>query len=118
MHEKTLAAFLLLTSPAFADPAHVTSAKATKSPDGSYSFDVTIRSDDTGWEKYADRWEILAPDGTILGTRTLLHPHETEQPFTRSLSGVVIPAGIGEVTIRAHDKVEGYGGTELTLRLP
>ncbi len=109
---------LILTSPALADPANVVGATATKTAPGTYSFDVTIRSDETGWDKYADRWEILAPDGTILGTRELLHPHETEQPFTRSLAGVAIPAGTREVTIRAHDKVEGFGGAELTVTLP
>jgi hypothetical protein len=28
---------------------------------------------------------VLAPDGTVLGRRELLQPHETEQPFTREL---------------------------------
>ena len=53
----------------------------------------------------------------MLGTRVLAHPHENEQPFTRDLSGVAVPAGVAEVVIRAHDKVEGFGGKELTLRL-
>ena len=60
----------------------------------------------------------MAPDGTVLGTRVLLHPHENEQPFTRSLSGVEIPDGINEVLIRAHDNVDGYGATTFRLKLP
>ena len=60
----------------------------------------------------------MAPDGTILGLRTLLHPHENEQPFTRSLSGVAIPPDIATVTVRAHDNVHGLGGAEMTVRLP
>lgn len=60
---------------------------------------------------------MLAPDGRLLGARILLHPHEHEQPFTRSLGGVVIPADISEVTIRAHDKVHGHGGREMTVKL-
>ena len=60
---------------------------------------------------------MLAPDGTVLGTRVLVHPHETEQPFTRSLGGVEIPETVAEVTLRAHDSVHGYGGKEVTVRL-
>ena len=33
----------------------------------------------------------------------------TEQPFTRSLGGVAIPAELGRVTIRAHDSLHGWG---------
>jgi len=47
-----------------------------------------------------------------------LHPHENEQPFTRSLSGVVIPEGITEVTLRAKDSVHEYGGLEMQAILP
>jgi hypothetical protein len=49
---------------------------------------------DAGWEHYADRWQVLDAGGTVLGERVLLHPHDTEQPFTRSQSGIEIPAGI------------------------
>ena len=34
---------------------------------------------------------VCTPDGKVLGYRKLHHPHENEQPFTRSLSGVEIP---------------------------
>ncbi len=61
---------------------------------------------------------MVAADGTVLGTRKLLHPHVDEQPFTRSLSGVAIPDDVAEVTIRAHDNVHGYGGQELTVPVP
>ena len=61
---------------------------------------------------------MVAPDGTVLGTRVLVHPHETEQPFIRSLGGVEIPQGVSEVTLRAHDRVHGYGGKEVTVKLP
>jgi hypothetical protein len=85
---------------------------------GTYAFDVTVRHADAGWDHYADRWEVLLPDGrTVLATRTLLHPHEDEQPFTRSLSGVRIPDGVAEVVVRAHDKVHGYGGVEKRVKI-
>ncbi len=60
----------------------------------------------------------MAPDGSVLGTRVLLHPHETEQPFTRSLGVVKIPEAVRQVTLRAHDRVHGYGGKEVTVALP
>ena len=61
---------------------------------------------------------MLGPDGAVLGERILLHPHETEQPFTRELSGVVVPKGVEEVTIRAGDKAHGFGGAEISVKLP
>lgn len=108
----------VLMTPAFAGKADVVGVKVTKEAGGTYAFDVTVKSDDTGWEKYADKWDVVAPDGKVLGTRVLLHPHENEQPFTRSLGGVAVPQGVRTVTIRAHDKVEGYGGREMTVELP
>ncbi len=103
---------------ALAGKADVINVKIARESQGAYSFDVTVRSDDTGWDKYADRWEIMAPGGEVIGQRILQHPHETEQPFTRSLSGVVIPEGVSAVTVRAHDKVEGFGGAEMTVEVP
>ena len=85
--------------------------------DGTWSFSVAVASADTGWDKYADAWEVRAPDGTVLGTRELLHPHVDEQPFTRSLSGVAVPAGVSEVVIAARDSVEGFCGATFELTL-
>jgi hypothetical protein len=101
-----------------AGEADVVEVEVTRAGDGLYRFDVTVRHADTGWDHYADAWDVVALDGSVLGTRTLLHPHETEQPFTRSLSGVAVPAGITEVLVRAHDSVDGYGGAEVTVALP
>ena len=70
-------------------------------------IDVTVEHADEGWDHDADAWDVVAPDGTVLGTRTRLHPHETEQPLTRSLSGVAIADDVAEVTIRARDSVHG-----------
>lgn len=105
--------------PAFASAGEVEvlDARATPAGSGAWRFDVTLRHADEGWEHYADAWDVVAPDGTVLGTRTLHHPHVDEQPFTRSLSGVEIPAGITAVTIRGHDKVHGHGGKEFLLEL-
>jgi hypothetical protein len=102
--------------PAVAGEADVVAVEVHREGAGTYRFDVTVRHDDAGWDHYADAWEVLAPDGeTVLGKRTLFHPHENEQPFTRSLSGVRIPDGVTEVIVRAHDKVHGYGGAAMRV---
>ncbi len=80
--------------------------------DGTATFSVTVRSDDSGWDGYADRWEVIE-DGESIAERVLTHPHEDEQPFTRSQSGVVV---LGEeVLVRAHHSVGGFCGTELSV---
>lgn len=107
---------LLGSTAAFAGQAVVEKASA-RSSGGTWTFDVTIRHADTGWDHYADGWAVLAPDGTQLGYRKLLHPHENEQPFTRSLSGVVVPEGVTEVMIRAHDSVHGWSDATYRLSL-
>jgi hypothetical protein len=47
----------------------------------------------------------------------LLHPHDTEQPFSRSQSGIIIPLDVTQVTVRAHDLVDGFGGQEVVVDL-
>lgn len=108
---------LLPAVPARAGEADVLGARIERAPDGSLRFEVTVRHADEGWRHYADRWEVLGPDGTVLAERILHHPHVDEQPFTRSLSGVYLPSGITELTIRAHDSIHGYGGREFRLRV-
>ncbi|MEM7168871.1 MAG: hypothetical protein AAF530_01780 [Pseudomonadota bacterium] len=100
-----------------AGDVEVVDAQASQASDGTWTFRVTLAHADTGWEHYADAWEILSPDGKVLGTRVLLHPHENEQPFTRSLGGVVIPEDITEVIVRGHDSVHGHGESRLTVEL-
>jgi len=102
---------------AIAGEADVLAVKAVPDGEGSWHFSVTLRHDDVGWDHYADKWDVVAPDGRILGTRVLLHPHETEQPFTRALGGVAIPDGVSEVILRGHDSVHGYGGRVMAVPL-
>ncbi|PNV85697.1 MAG: hypothetical protein C0610_10450 [Desulfobacteraceae bacterium] len=110
--------FVLSCNLVYAEEAEVLKVEVKRSGDNVYYFDVTVTHKDEGWDHYADKWDVVAPDGTILGTRTLYHPHVQEQPFTRSLSGVKIPEGVRRVTIRAHDSVHGYGGKVMTVDLP
>lgn len=91
--------------------------EARQTSEDTWSFSVTLRHPDTGWNDYADGWQILTPDGSILGTRILLHPHENEQPFTRSLNAVTIDPQVDTVLIRAHDLVSGYGSTPVSVSL-
>jgi hypothetical protein len=119
---KWIAGFILVLTamamPTYAGEADVVQVKVVISGERTYRFDVTVLHGDTGWDHYADQWEVLAPDGKILGTRKLLHPHVNEQPFTRSLSGVRIPNNIQQVSVRAHDSVHAFGGKVLTVDLP
>jgi hypothetical protein len=108
-------------SRANADVLHV---RAVQASDGSWTFHVTVEHPDTGWEDYADGWDVVTPDGMVLKpdldspfTRLLLHPHESEQPFTRSQSGIVVPSGVTQVRVRAHDLVDGFGGREVVVDL-
>lgn len=105
----------LLPASAIAGEADVLDAKAQRSGD-QWRISATIRHADTGWDHYANGFEVVGPDGTVLGTRVLYHPHVEEQPFTRSHT-LSIPEGIAEVTVRALDSVHGAGGAEVVVPL-
>ena len=106
---------LVAAGQALAGEADVEAVKVNRNGPGVFSFDVTVRHADTGWKHYANKWDIVAPDGSVLGTRILHHPHENEQPFMRSLSGVRIPASVKKVTVRAYDSKHGLGGKTVTV---
>lgn len=110
---------VLLTCSCIAQANDVTIVNATakQSSNGSWRFNVTLKHGDTGWDHYADQWQVFSLDDQLLGSRTLYHPHVNEQPFTRSLSGVKIPEGTTEVIIRARDKVHGVSEQEFRLKL-
>jgi len=101
-----------------AGEADVVGVKIIKEGSGTFRFDVTVKHADAGWQHFANRWDVVDPDGKVLGSRTLAHPHETEQPFTRSLQGVKIPEGVDQVTVRAHDSVHELGGAEISVQVP
>ncbi len=108
----------LMPSLSKAGEADVVKVEVVPASGGTYSFHVTVAHDDTGWDHYADKWQVIGPDGALLGERVLLHPHVNEQPFTRSLSGVSIPDGVTAVTLRAGDSVHEFGGKEIEVNLP
>ncbi|MBL4740043.1 MAG: hypothetical protein JKY12_03565 [Sneathiella sp.] len=105
------------SSPVFAGKADVFEVKVVKTEADIYRFSVTVSHADEGWDHYADRWDVLDAKRNVLGTRVLMHPHENEQPFTRSMT-LSIPMHVKAVTIRARDKGHGYGGSEVRVVLP
>lgn len=109
--------FIALTAtPAWADSPVIENVQGRQSG-ATWSFDVTLSHGDTGWDDYADGWRVLDTDGNELGMRVLHHPHVNEQPFTRSLSGVTIPAGVSKVAIQARDSVGGWSEQTVTVSL-
>lgn len=84
----------------------------------SCTFSVTLEHADQGWNHYADQWDVVTLDGRLLKSRVLHHPHENEQPFTRSLAGVLVPEGMKQVKIRARDSRHGYSKQEFIVDLP
>jgi hypothetical protein len=112
------AGLIALPGLARAGEADVVKVEVVEASAGRYDFHVTVRHDDAGWDHYANVWQVIGPDGATLDERVLLHPHDNEQPFTRSLTGVAIPDGIDTVTVRAGDSVHEFGGKEISLKLP
>jgi hypothetical protein len=99
------------------DYAQVRFVKATQGSDGLWRFETTVRHNDEGWDHYADAWQVVGPDGEVLAERVLAHPHDNEQPFTRSQSNIEIPSDVNQVTVRAKCNVHGFGGQEVTVDL-
>ena len=120
-HFLSLAVFVTglgaVTTPALSDDPRIEGIQTSRSGMG-WRFDVTLSHPDTGWDHYADGWEVTTPDGKLLGARKLHHPHVAEQPFTRSLGRVSIPPGTDFIVVRARDSVHEYGGKEFRIDLP
>ena len=85
--------------------------------DSGWRADVTLKHNDTGWEHYADAWRVVDGNGHLFKTRVLYHPHINEQPFTRSLSGIIIPADQTIVYVEAHDKKHGWSSQRVKVDL-
>ncbi|MHB1084378.1 MAG: hypothetical protein ACYCZA_06020 [Thiobacillus sp.] len=83
-----------------------------------FDFDATISSPYDSPQRYADAFRVMRSDGVVYGERTLFHDHAGEQPFTRDLYGVTIPAGVQTVVVQARDQKYGYGGKTLQVKLP
>ena len=75
-----------------------------------WTFALTVLSDDVGATEYADQWELRTSAGDVIATRVLVHAHINEQPFTRSRSGVEIPPGTTTLIGVARHGFGGYCG--------
>lgn len=96
----------------------VLDAELTQDADATWTVAVTLSSSYDTPERYADAWRVMTPDGVELGIRVLTHHHAAEQPFTRSQSGIHIPAEVVEVVVQGRDQRYGWGGEELTVAVP
>ena len=99
-----------------ASEVKIVNVKAEKQRSG-WVFHVTLKHNDTGWKHYADAWRVVNKKGKELAKRTLFHPHEHEQPFTRSLSDIQLPANVGDVFVEAHDNVSGWSKQRYKVKL-
>jgi hypothetical protein len=57
---------------AAAGEADVVDVKVRSTGTDTFDFDITVRSVDKGWNHYADAFEVLSPEGKVLGQRILL----------------------------------------------
>ncbi|WP_299153864.1 hypothetical protein [uncultured Tateyamaria sp.] len=108
----------MIPSFALAEEPVIENVMAVGTGTDTYRFSVTIRHPDTGWDHYADGWRVLDMNGNELGVRVLFHPHVNEQPFTRSLDEVKIPAGTTQVQIQARDLPGGWNDGTTIVNLP
>lgn len=98
--------------------ADVTAVQVTGSP-SAYQFAVSIESADLDCTQYANWWEVLSRDGTLLYRRILEHSHTDENgtsdpdapgnTFTRDGGPVDIESETN-VIVRAHMSDAGYSG--------
>ncbi len=78
---------LITAGTAYANEADVTNVVVTAEENGTYRFDVTVLHADTGWDHYADKWEVVLPDGAITATRTFSTPMSTSSPLPAACPG-------------------------------
>lgn len=107
---------LTAASEGLASPTDVVRAVFQKSSGNVWQVSVTLRHADSGWDHYANVWVVETLDGKEIGRRVLFHPHETEQPFTRS-GQMKIPAGVTQVRVRAGDKPNGMDSNIVVVDL-
>lgn len=108
---------ILLSGQVMAAPTEVTHASAQHMGGDAYHFSVTLKHPDTGWKHYANKWQVQAEDGEVLGVRVLQHPHVEEQPFTRALSGLKIAEDINRVFIVAGCTHDGINSNRFLVSL-
>ncbi len=69
-----LLSLVLTTGGSDAGEADVVAVEVEQTAPGVYAFHVTLLHGDESWDYYADRWDVVGPDGTVLGSGVLAHP--------------------------------------------
>ena len=106
-----------ICAPSLASEAHIENVVTNKSANGKVSFTVTLRHADKSWDHYANFWQVETLQGVVLAKRVLHHPHINEQPFTRSLSSIVIPEGVRQVIVTAGCTLDGKHSNDYLVDL-
>ncbi len=96
----------------------VVDVKVKASGENRFDFDVTLSSPYDTPQRYADAIRVMSVAGLVYAERVLLHDHADEQPFTRDLQGVSIPARVRAVVVQGRDQKFGYGGKTVQVALP
>lgn len=115
-----LFAFLFFLLPSLvlnASEVQIVSAEAECTAGNHCIFRATLKHDDSGWDHYANGWQVMDEKGRLLVRRTLYHPHVKEQPFTRSSERVFVPLSTTKVWIRAGDNKSGLNSRPYILKL-
>lgn len=102
--------------PAVADQVSIEFAELNRR-DNSWNISVRLKHKDTGWDHYANAWQVVDVNNKLLGKRVLFHPHVNEQPFTRSLYSVKLPVDTKIIYIEATDSVHGLSSDRLRIDL-
>lgn len=93
----------------FAQP-HVTGVRFSREADpNTLSMGATVHHHDQGWDDYAD---TIVLEGAENGRLALQHPHDDEQPFTRSKNNV---RADGRVRVHAFDNVRSGSGSAIVI---
>jgi len=77
---------------------------------GNYMFLISVKSNDTGCEQYANWWEVLDVNKELIYRRILGHPHVNEQPIVRYGENYIDIQSDDVLYIRAHMNNKGYVG--------
>lgn len=119
LHALALATFaaLNLATGAGAEAPKVASASIVQDGAG-WTVRALIRHPDSGWDHYASGWQVLAPDGTVLGFAEITHPHLEGEPIQEELTGITLPDGADHLMIRVRCTLDGWSARFFRLDLP
>lgn len=101
-----------ITSTVLPDVADVVSVEVDSDGD-LHTFSVGLLSPDVDCDQYADWWELLSVDGSLVYRRILNHSHVDEQPFVRSSTPIKLASNT-PLIVRGHMHPVGYGGRMFT----